>query len=171
MRYNVAQLLKEPTGATRQYQLDEVFSAEDRILDQAKGEVDVIRTHQGLLVTANLAIESTVSCGRCLEGYALKANLFLEEEFLPVFDINTGRRIEFDQDDANCIVEGNHELDLTDILQQYVISELPMKPLCRVDCLGLCHVCGDNLNKNQCNCYDESYKLVTTTLAQLLPKD
>ena len=171
MLYNVAQLLKEPTFATRQYQLDEVFSAEDRILDQAKGEVDVIRTHQGLLVTANLAIESTVSCGRCLEGYALEANLFLEEEFLPVFDINTGRRIEFDQDDANCLVEGNHELDLTDILQQYVISELPMKPLCRVDCLGLCQVCGDNLNKNQCNCYDESYKLVTTTLAQLLPKD
>ena len=45
MLYNVAQLLKEPTGATRQYQLDEVFSAEHRILDQAKAEVDVIRTH------------------------------------------------------------------------------------------------------------------------------
>ena len=76
MIYNVAQLLKEPTGSTRQYQLDEVFSAEDRILDQVKGEVDIIRTHQGVLVTANLVIESTVSCSRCLEEYALKSNLF-----------------------------------------------------------------------------------------------
>ena len=133
MIYNVAQLLKEPTGSIRQYQLDEVFSAEDRILDQAKGEVDIIRTHQGLLVTTNFAIVSTVFCSRCLEEYALKANLFLEEEFFPVFDINTGRRMEFDQDDTNCLIEGNHELDLTDILQLYVISELPMKPLCRAD--------------------------------------
>ena len=171
MLYNVAQLLKEPTGSARQYQLDEVFSAEDRILDKVKGDVDIIRTHQGLLLTANLAIESTVSCSRCLEEYSLEANLFVEEEFLPVFDINTGRRIEFDIDESNCLVEGNHELDLTDILQQYVISELPMKPLCRADCLGLCLFCGDNLNENQCNCYEESYKLVNTTLAQLLSKD
>ena len=171
MRYNVAQLLKEPTGSIREYQLEEEFSAEDRILDHVNGEINIIRMHQGLLVTANLFVESTVCCGRCLEEYALKANLVIEEEFLPVFDIVTGHKVEFDNDQSNCRIDGNHELDLTDVLQQYVISELPMKPLCRSDCQGLCQVCGDNLNEKQCNCLYESYKLVQTRLAQLLPKD
>ena len=171
MQYNVAQLLKEPTGSSRQYQLDEEFSDEGRILDQVKGNIDIIRTHQGLLVTANLAIKSTVSCSRCLEEYATKASLFVEEEFLPVFDINTGRRIEFDEDQFSGRIDVNHELDLTDVLQQYVIAELPMKPLCRSDCQGLCQVCGGNLNEKQCNCLYESHKLVKTTLAQLLAKD
>ena len=171
MQYNVAQLLKEPTGSSRQYQLDEELSDEGRILDQVKGNIDIIRTHQGLLVTANLAIKSTVSCSRCLEEYATKASLFVEEEFLPVFDINTGRRIEFDEDQFIGRIDVNHELDLADVLQQYVISELPMKPLCRSDCQGLCQVCGGNLNEKLCNCLYESHKLVKTTLAQLLAKD
>jgi len=171
MQYNVAQLLKEPTGSSRQYQLDEELSGEGRILDQVKGNIDIIRTHQGLLVTANLAIKSTVSCSRCLEEYATKASLFVEEEFLPVFDINTGRRIEFDEDQFSGRIDVNHELDLTDVLQQYVIAELPMKPLCRLDCQGLCQVCGGNLNEKRCNCLYESHKLVKTTLAQLLAKD
>ena len=98
-------------------------------------------------------------------------NLFVEEEFLPVFDINTGRRIEFDEEQLSGRIDVNHELDLTDVLEQYVISELPMKPLCRSDCQGLCQVCGDNLNEKQCNCLYESHKLVKTTLAQLLAKD
>ena len=171
MQYNVAQLLKEPTGSSRQYQLDEELSGEGRILDQVKGNIDIIRTHQGLLVTANLAIKSTVSCSRCLEEYATKASLFVEEEFLPVFDINTGRRIEFDEDQFSGRIDVNHELDLTDVLQQYVIAELPMKPLCRLDCQGLCQVCGGNLNEKRCNCLYESHKLVESTLAQLLAKD
>ena len=171
MQYNVAQLLKEPTGSNRQYQLDEELSDEGRILDQVKGNIDIIRTHQGLLVTANLAIKSTVSCSRCLEEYATKASLFVEEEFLPAFDINTGRRIEFDEDQFSGRIDVNHELDLTDVLQQYVIAELPMKPLCRSDCQGLCQVCGGNLNEKRCNCLYESHKLVESTLAQLLAKD
>ena len=168
MQYNVAQLLKEPTGSNRQYQLDEEFSDEGRILDQVKGNIDIIRTHQGLLVTANLAIKSTVSCSRCLEEYATKASLFVEVEFLPVFDINTGRRIDFDEDQFSGRIDVIHELDLTDVLQQYVIAELPMKPLCRSDCQGLCQVCGGNLNEKLCNCLYESHKLVKTIQAQLL---
>jgi uncharacterized protein len=35
--------------------------------------------------------------------------------------------------------------------EQFYLS-LPMKPLCRQDCRGLCTVCGTNLNRETCDC-------------------
>jgi DUF177 domain-containing protein len=35
--------------------------------------------------------------------------------------------------------------------EQFYLS-LPMKPLCRSDCRGLCVVCGTNLNREPCSC-------------------
>ena len=43
-------------------------------------------------------------------------------------------------------------IDLTEVLRQYVIADEPMKPLCRAECLGLCHVCGNDLNQGACEC-------------------
>jgi uncharacterized protein len=35
--------------------------------------------------------------------------------------------------------------------EQFYLS-LPMKPLCRADCRGLCPSCGTNLNRGACDC-------------------
>ena len=94
MRYNVAQLLKEPTGSTRSYQLWEEFTDAGRIVDSARGTVDMLRTHQGVLVNATLEIRDTITCGRCLGETGLDSDLSIEEEFLPILDLDTGRRQE-----------------------------------------------------------------------------
>ena len=52
MRYNVAQLMMEPMGSTRRYQLDEPLDGSQGHLGRASGTVQVVRTHQGLLVRA-----------------------------------------------------------------------------------------------------------------------
>ena len=171
MRYNVAQLLKEPTGSTRSYQLCEEFANADRILDSVRGTVDMLRTHQGVLVNATLEIQSTITCGRCLGESGLDAGLAIEEEFFPTFDVHTGHSLELPEDEAYGCIDDNHDLDLTDILLEYVIAQSPMKPLCRPNCQGLCQVCGGNLNEKQCDCRRESSNLVEGTLAQLLRRD
>ncbi len=171
MRYNVAQLLKEPIGSTRSYRLCEEFTDADRIMDSARGTVDMLRTHQGVLVNATLEIQDTMICGRCLGGTGLDYGLSIEEEFLPILDLNTGRSQELPENEAYGWIDANHDLDLTEVLRQYVMTQRPMKPLCRPDCRGLCQICGSNLNEKQCGCRHESSNSPEGTLAQLLRRD
>jgi uncharacterized protein len=153
MWYNVAQLLKEPTGATRSYQLNEEFTGPHRIADLAGGPVNMLRTHQGVLVYATLDVRSTLSCSRCLSDFALPAVVDIEEEFLPTIDVNTGRKPNLQDEDVDGERIGeDHILDLSEVVRQSILTEVPMKPLCRSDCQGLCQSCGTDLNQGRCNC-------------------
>ena len=55
-----------------------------------------------------------------------------------------------DDDDTYRIVD--HAIDLRPILVDAVALGLPLRPLCRVDCKGLCDSCGRNLNDGPCRC-------------------
>jgi len=153
MQYNVAQLLKEPTGSTRSYEVDETFTGAERVVDRAQGPVLLLRTHQGILVTATLNIQMTLACSRCLREYTRPSTIAVEEELFPTVDINTGRKLPLpaDADDA-LQIDVNYVLDLSEAVRQNVIADAPMKPLCRGDCRGLCQVCGTNLNQGECDC-------------------
>jgi len=49
----------------------------------------------------------------------------------------------------------NDEIDLAQLMREQFYLSLPMKPLCRADCQGLCVVCGTNLNRAMCDCKRE----------------
>lgn len=153
MQYNVAQLLKEPTGSTRHYKLEESFAGAERIADTVHGRVHMLRTHQGVLVNADLKVEVTFTCSRCLGELALPYSLQIQEEFFPTIDIISGRRLRLPSGAEDALrIDASHTLDLGEAVRQGVISDAPMKPLCRPDCAGLCPVCGVNLNQEQCHC-------------------
>ena len=44
------------------------------------------------------------------------------------------------------------EIDLSELLREQFYLALPMKPLCREDCRGLCPQCGVNRNTGTCDC-------------------
>ena len=43
-------------------------------------------------------------------------------------------------------------LDFTEVIRANICALIPMKILCTDDCKGLCHICGKNLNEEQCEC-------------------
>jgi len=47
-------------------------------------------------------------------------------------------------------------LDLTPDIREDILITFPQKFLCRADCLGLCTVCGQNLNEGSCDCASKS---------------
>ena len=153
MRYNIAQLLKEPVGSTRNYQLDESFAGPQRFADMACGPVSVLRTHHGILVRAEVQVRTTLTCGRCLGGLVRSSELSIEEEFYPAVDLQTGRSLlPPPEAGEGSLIDADHILDLTGTVREYVETDSPMKPLCHAECLGLCQRCGTNLNVAQCNC-------------------
>ena len=153
MRYYVAQLLKEPLGSTRSYQLEETFTSEPQMVDRVQGQMHLLRTHQGVLVTAELDTQVTFTCSRCLGEFNRPSTIVFEEEFLPTLDIVTGRALTQEASSEGALsIDASRVLDLTEAVRQYVITDAPMKPLCQENCQGLCQVCGFNLNQEKCNC-------------------
>jgi uncharacterized protein len=162
MQFNVAQLLKEPTGATRKFELNE--SVEELELDPAlviqepvTGNVKFTKIPGGILATGNLATVLEVNCNRCLEPFDLPVVIELEEEFHSILDLQTGARLPQDEEqDTATLIDEKHIIDLSEVVRQDLLLVLPTIPICKEGCLGLCPQCGQNLNEALCECPVES---------------
>ena len=168
MIYNVSQILMEPIGSTRRFLIDDSISVPDSaegVSGQAlgvegtsetshvTGAVRVLRTHQGLLINAEVEVQVASSCARCLTPCDRLSELALEEECYPTVDPATGRYMRPpDESEGVLHVDTRQMLDLSDVLRQYLLTDEPLKVLCREDCLGLCPECGADLNTEKCKC-------------------
>jgi len=155
MRFNVAQLLKRATGSSRHYEMRESIEGIDPgliIREPLVGQIEMVRTADGILVKGELTTAVELPCDRCLEPFTQKVGFKIEEEFHPTIDMSTGAQLPYDYDEEEMRIDEHHILDLTELMRQSIFLALPMHPVCRVDCLGLCARCGQNLNEGPCDC-------------------
>jgi uncharacterized protein len=163
---NVAQLLKESIGATRSVTvLADVYRLAPELAHAAvpagneqpelSGRVRLMRTGDGILVQGDLSAELTLPCSRCLEPVVVPIDVEVEEVFAPTIDITTGQALKPEEEDRALWIDEHHILDLSEVLRQDLFVAVPMHPICREDCAGLCSTCGQNLNEGSCNCAPE----------------
>lgn len=112
-------------------------------------EVDLTIDRIGSLITARgeIAAIPAFVCARCLEPF--------EIEVTAVFDavIRMGRNDYRLEDEEDTPVDfGNDWISFAPSIRESLILAIPMKPLCRDDCQGLCQQCGINLNESYCDC-------------------
>ncbi|PKB71876.1 MAG: hypothetical protein BZY87_03315 [SAR202 cluster bacterium Io17-Chloro-G6] len=169
MHYNLAQLLMEPIGSTRDYDVDESFTGPQDGIGRAQGWVRVIRTHQGVIVRAELETQVKLTCSRCLRGFEYSSIITIEEESSPTIDPVTGNTTEPPEENEGEIeLDDQHVLDMSEVIRQYVITGVPIKPLCREECPGLCPECGINFNEEKCKCNTVPMDPRWGSLAELL---
>jgi uncharacterized protein len=133
------------------------------------GAVSLIRTADGILVTASLETTVQLECCRCLEPFSIPIRLEIEEEFHPTIDIRTGAVLPVaDSEEDATTIDEQHVLDLTEVVRQALFLALPMNPLCKLNCAGLCPLCGINLNQEQCQCEPDAVDPRLEALRQLL---
>ena len=94
----------------------------------------------GNTVSADVSLKATLvlPCARCLE--------LTEHPIDEHFQWN------------DTVTEMTEYVDLTEDIRQEIILDLPVKILCQEDCKGLCPNCGANLNKEKCQCKQDSSK-------------
>lgn len=169
MQFDVSELLRRSVGATVAYQIDEkdVAVSDDGAREAVTGTATLLRTQDGILVTADLALSGHGTCSRCLAELDLRLDLRVEEEFLPQVDVDTGTTLPPPEEPGAFLIDAEQVLDLTEIVRQYRTIALPMQPLCRVDCAGICPACGQDLNKGTCSCPREKPDARWATLAEI----
>ncbi len=114
------------------------------------------KTGQGILFRGRVRGKLRLSCSRCLEPFLknLEETVGLEWRLIstPLKPSDKGKDtgLQIEDLETGLIEEGF--LDLSERILEEVILAIPIKPLCRESCLGLCSVCGENRNTNPCNC-------------------
>ena len=152
MQFNVSTLLQEPVGSTRLANVEDepIQVAAAGYVACVSGTVRLMRTQRGVLVHADLRVRPTVECARCLERFETELRLSIDEEYIPLRDPVTGDAVTADPDEFR--IDGRNHLDLSEAVRQYEQAALPIQPICREDCAGLCPVCGQDLNEQRCDC-------------------
>lgn len=149
MQFNVAQLLKEPTGSIRHYELVEDITELDPelvVMGPLVGDVQLLRINSGILVEASLSTAVRVTCNRCLAPIATPVRFTIEESFRPLTEVATGRYLapdefegaEEDLEDEALLIDEHHILDLSEVVRQNIWLALPMYPSCIWDGPGEC---------------------------------
>ncbi|MEX0750130.1 MAG: DUF177 domain-containing protein [Dehalococcoidia bacterium] len=155
MQFNVASMLKEHTGAMREYVIDDDVVVEGE-RHRVSGRARFDRTPDGIFVRAQISGEQTAQCSRCLKDVRYPVNIGFEEEYIPTIDVDGGGRVDAPEgvEDAYRI-DAHHMLDLAEPIAQYWAMSVPIAPLCEDACRGLCPVCGEEIAGSEHRCTRE----------------
>lgn len=143
LRINVGFLINQPIGTSRDFHFDlpVVQVSQDFELNDFNGTAHISRTPQGLVVEAGFFANYYQECVRCLEEYSQP----LQARFVELFAFRYRRNAE-----AELYVPEDGHINLAPLTRDYLLLELPLKPICRINCKGLCSYCGVNLNQTVC---------------------
>lgn len=134
MKIDARQIPEEGVTLTEDFNPDSLELNTDiiRFILPIKARAVVRKSYNAISVDLALSSEIIVSCGRCLKE--------VKKDFDRRFSLN------FALDKSNPIIEMDPEI------REEIILDYPMKPLCSIDCKGLCPECGMNLNEGGCHC-------------------
>src|SRR5262245_14972819 len=148
MLFNVSSLLKEHTGAAREFAIDDDVRI-DGESHHVQGSMRLDRTPRGILARGSVHGVLDTQCSRCLKPVAVPIDIVFEEEFIPTIDVTTGVHVEPNETEEEAYrINARHELDLREPVQQYWAMVAPMAPLCSDTCTGICPVCGEEVTQD-----------------------
>lgn len=164
LKLNVGFIAQQSIGYSRDFQfaIPILILEADLTLSEFMGTLTVSRTSEGLLFRGNFRAYVDASCGRCLGDF--KHLLTTEFTELYVF-------LSHAQEDSELIYPEDGQVDLEPIIREYLLLELPINPICKPGCQGLCPICGNNLNFDTCDHGSDPIDPRMSVLRTLLDRD
>jgi len=143
---------------------------EPLVVEMAHMQGKATRGPDGVDLRARLEARVRVPCCRCLESYETVIERDFELILVPdAVEFGVGESRMDARESLLFYAEGGRaELDA--IAQEQIYLHLPLKPLCRPDCQGLCPTCGANRNRLKCGCRSEELDPRLAPLLELKKK-
>lgn len=118
-----------------------------------EGEVELRAEGHRLRLVGRVRAEAELSCGRCLGRFRADLEAAVDEWFDPHLEASEEVVVE---DGVLVMPLAEPEVDVTEVARQHLLLAVPLAPLCRPDCAGLCPVCGADRNTDPCGCVTRS---------------
>jgi uncharacterized protein len=143
LRLNVGFIVAQSAGFNRDFPFDipQINIPPELKLSGLIGSIRATRTPQGILLQVDLKTQTELECVRCLTNYQQSLGVGFTELYA------------FSQryvTDSGLLMPDTGIIDLTPVLREYILLEIPISPLCFQECKGLCPICGNNLNESTC---------------------
>lgn len=100
------------------------------------------------------------TCSRCLDSF--KEEVEVDSTYVFVKDVKDEKE--------DYYTYKSDKVDITDLVLGDIAAKLAMKPLCKVNCKGLCPICGKNKNSIDCQCKSEEIDPRMQALSKLLDR-
>ncbi|MEN6305195.1 MAG: DUF177 domain-containing protein [Armatimonadia bacterium] len=152
MRYQLGPL-RQPAGQmTVELEAEAPPGTGAVVAGPVRGSLKLSNTDSGIAVRGTLWVPLELECGRCL-------GIFEDTLEIEVNEVCALRQVddpeayaESEDEPAQIPILSGDELDLTELVRQLIAMNLPLRPLCREECPGLCLRCGKDLNEGPCDC-------------------
>lgn len=105
-----------------------------------------------LYVKGHLLTEMIMCCSRCIENFTYTLDTGFEATYIPLGNELLEEERELNHKDLDILFYKDEKIDLRDVVRDQIVLSVPLKSLCKADCLGLCPKCGQNLNISKCDC-------------------
>lgn len=158
MKVDVSSIMKHP-GETLPFELAGKLDAQE--LDDVLETVSPLMVRgvatsigNGVYVQANVKGTIDLICSRCLSPFRKNLNLNCEAKYVDEAAEDEEKTSD-DEDVETYPLDGTY-CHLDEMIRSEILLSLPMKPLCRPDCKGICPSCGKNLNEGPCGCDDHA---------------
>ena len=123
------------------------------------------RGDSGVALTARLTAVVGLSCSRCTEPIELPLAIDIALTLVPDAVEYASDQARIEVGDASIFYAKDGKADLRQLAAEQIYLDIPLKPVCKPDCKGLCPQCGANRNGADCGCVLET---VDPRLAPLL---
>jgi uncharacterized protein len=143
LRINVGFLINQPIGTSRDihFEFAELHLDTDFDVTGFSGIARISRTPQGLLVQGDFQAQVELECVRCLTEFGQHIHSTFNELYAFKYKGVT---------ESGLLVPEDGNINLGPLVREYLLLEVPISPLCKSDCKGLCTVCGADLNVEPC---------------------
>ena len=150
--------IRAPHMAVDEVYAPELFRESDdlyAIAEPVRLHLDIYKTGERFRLTGRAQTVLELPCSRCLEAFSWPVDAAFDLVYHPQ-STNVGEgELEVETEDLSTAFYENHQIDLGQLMREQFYLAIPMKPLCREDCAGLCPMCGTNLNRETCDCRPE----------------
>ncbi len=133
------------------------------------GMVSLAKHGHDILVRGHLKGWLGLACGRCLEPFEAPLTADFDLLLVPAPAAEAPEEEELSAAELDLDFYAGETVDLEAVIREQIILMVPLKPLCREDCRGLCPICGANLNRETCSCKAEKSDSPFAELAKLKP--
>lgn len=125
-------------------------------LSQDVGLQADVRSSAGITAvegTINTAVD--IACTRCLERITVPLKFDFVSRFVATESFGTSGEHEVHGEELDYDAIEGEQVDLTNVVREQLLLNLPQQVLCSEDCRGLCEKCGGNRNLIDCSCEDD----------------
>jgi uncharacterized protein len=134
------------------WQLDKQDDQIEGIMKPIASKIDIHKAGDKFVLEGDMAGSVRIRCDRCLAAFEKELKTDFKLFFTPPSRYDTKAEIELLDEELETGFINGEEINLDDVFREQIFLSLPIKSLCKEGCLGLCPICGTDLNLQSCQC-------------------